>query len=131
MEQDARLVGAAALAYLGDSVLELLVRTMLVERGIYQSRKLNRMALDYVTAPKQAQAMERILPLLTEEENTVYHRGRNLDHANVPKSATRSQYLMATGFETLFGYLHLMGDRERMDVLFRAAYPAAEEILKL
>ena len=123
MEKDQRLVGAAALAYLGDSVLELLVRTMLVERGIYQSRKLNRMALEYVTATKQAEAMERILPLLTEEETTVYHRGRNLDHANIPKSATRSEYLMASGLEALFGYLHLTGDRERMETLFRAAYP--------
>ena len=123
MEKDQRLVGAAALAYLGDSVLELMVRTMLVERGIYQSRKLNRMALDYVTATKQAAAMERIMPLLTEEEITVYHRGRNLEHANIPKSATRSEYLMASGFEALFGYLHLTGDRERMKTLFRAAYP--------
>ncbi len=123
MEKDQRLVGAAALAYLGDSVLELMVRTMLVERGIYQSRKLNRMALDYVTATKQAAAMERIMPLLTEEEITVYHRGRNLEHANIPKSATRSEYLMASGFEALFGYLHLTGDRERMETLFRAAYP--------
>ncbi len=130
MEKDYRLVGAAALAYLGDSVLELLVRTMLVERGIYHSRKLNRMALDFVTASRQAAAAERILPLLTEEENTVYHRGRNLDHANIPKSATRAEYLMATGFEALFGYLHLLGDRERMDTLFRAAYPEADTLQK-
>lgn len=123
MEKDQRLVGAAALAYLGDSVVELLVRTMLVEHGVYQSRKLNRLALDYVTAPRQAEAMERILPLLSEEEATVYHRGRNLDHANIPKSATRAEYLMASGFEALFGYLHLTGNRERMQELFRAAYP--------
>lgn len=126
MENDQRLVGAAALAYLGDSVVELLVRTMLVERGIYQSRKLNRLALEYVTAQRQAKAAERILPLLTEEETTVYHRGRNLDHANIPKSATRAEYLMATGFEALFGYLHLTGDRERMQTLFHAAYPEIE-----
>ena len=126
MEKDQRLVGAAALAYLGDSVWELLVRSLLVKQGIYQSKKLNRMAQDYVTAPRQAEAMERILPLLTEEENTVYHRGRNLDHANVPKSATRSEYLMATGLEALFGYLHLVGNVERLETLFRAAYPESE-----
>lgn len=123
MEQDARLVGAAALAYLGDSVLELLVRERLVGQGIYQSRKLNRMALDYVTATKQAAAAERVLPLLTEEEITVFHRGRNLDHANIPKSATKSEYLAASGLEALFGYLHLKGDRARMTELFLAAYP--------
>lgn len=127
MEQNARLVGAAALAYLGDSVLELLVRERLVGQGIYQSHKLNRMALEYVTAPKQAAAAERVLPLLTEEETTVYHRGRNLDHANIPKSATKSEYLMASGFEAVFGYLHLQGDRARMDELFRVAYPQEQE----
>ena len=127
MEQNARLVGAAALAYLGDSVLELLVRERLVGQGIYQSRKLNRMALEYVTAPKQAAAAERVLPLLTEEETTVYHRGRNLDHANIPKSATKSEYLMASGFEAVFGYLHLQGDRARMDELFRVAYLQEQE----
>ena len=123
MEKDKRLVGAAALAYLGDSVIEVMVRTMLVEQGFYQSRKLNRMALDYVTASAQAKAAERIMPLLTEEECGVYHRGRNLDHANIPKNATRAEYLMATGFEALFGYLHLVGDRKRLQDLFHAAYP--------
>lgn len=126
MEQDPRLVGAAALAYLGDSVLELLVRERLVGRGIYQSRKLNRLALDYVTASRQAVAATRILPMLTEEETTVFHRGRNLDHANIPKSATKSEYLAASGFEALFGYLHLVGDRARMTELFRTAYPEEE-----
>ena len=127
MEKDARLVGAAALAYLGDSVLEVLVRRMLIDRGIYQSRKLNRAALEYVTATKQAAAAERILPLLCEEENTVFHRGRNLDHANIPKSATKSEYLMASGFEALFGYLYLAGEQARMEELFRAAYPDHNE----
>ena len=116
----------AALAYLGDSVLELLVRERLVGQGIYQSRKLNRMALDFVTAPKQAAAAERILPLLSEEETTVFHRGRNLDHANVPKSATKSEYLMASGFEAVFGYLHLKADHARMTELFRTAYPTEQ-----
>lgn len=127
MEKDPRLVGAAALAYLGDSVLEVLVRRMLIDRGIYQSRKLNRAALEYVTATKQATAAERILPLLSEEENTVFHRGRNLDHANIPKSATKSEYLMASGFEALFGYLYLAGEQARMEELFRAAYPDNNE----
>ena len=127
MEKDPRLVGAAALAYLGDSVLELLVRERLVAARIYQSRKLNKMALEYVTAPKQAAAAERILPLLSEEENTIFHRGRNLDHANIPKSATKSEYLMASGLEALFGYLHLIQADERMNQLFLAAYPNEKE----
>ena len=128
MEKDPRLVGAAALAYLGDSVLELMVRTMLVERGIYQSRKLNRMALDYVTAQKQAAALERILPLLTEEETDVFKRGKN-SHLTPPKSASLNEYKRATGFECVFGFLHLTGNFERIDELFRAAY--GEEMMRL
>ncbi len=127
MEKDPRLVGTAALAYLGDSVLEVLVRSRLVSLGIYQSKSLNKRALAYVTASAQAEAAERILPVLSEEEAAVYHRGRNLNHANVPKSATRAEYLMATGLEALFGYLHLLGDGERMTALFSIAFPDTEK----
>ncbi len=115
-------LNTAALAYLGDSVLEVRVRRMLVERGLASSRQLNRAALSYVTAPKQAQAITRILPLLSEEETGVYHRGRNKGHSAVPKSATVAEYRMATGLEALFGYLHLAGREDRIDELFRIAY---------
>ena len=115
-------VSTAALAYLGDSVMELCVRKMLVERGFSSSKRLNAKALEYVTAKAQAAAVARILPLLNEEEDAVYHRGRNISHANVPKSASLSEYRMATGFEALFGYLHLAGKNDRIDELFKIAY---------
>lgn len=117
-------VSTYALAYLGDSVVELCVRTMLVKRGVSSSKKLNSAALGYVTAKAQAQAVSRILPMLSEEENAVYHRGRNIGHTNVPKSASVAEYRMATGFEALFGYLHLAGRKERIDELFAVAYPS-------
>ena len=120
---DIRTASGAALAYLGDAVLELLVRTRLVEEGISSSKSLNAKALHYVRAGAQARAMERILPLLTDEENAVFHRGRNIGHTNHPKGATVGEYRNATGMEALFGYLKMTGEEARIHTLFEAAYP--------
>ena len=116
----------AALAYLGDSVIELCVREHLVREGLSSSARLNSEALEYVKASKQAEAMKNILPLLTEEEESVFKRGRNMGHTNIPKSATVAEYRSATGMETLFGYLHLLGKTERIKELFCAAYEINE-----
>ena len=115
-------MSAAALAYLGDSVIELCVRQMLVEKGVSSAKNLNSTALLFVKAEAQADAMKIILPTLSEEENGAYRRGRNIGHTNVPKSATVGQYRMATGMEALFGYLYLKGENERIDELFSLAY---------
>ena len=115
-------ISTPALAYLGDCVLELRVRETLVCRGISKSGRLNSEALHYVRASAQAEAMERILPMLTESEMQAYKRGRNSGHLNVPKNASQSQYRMATGMEVLFGFLHLTGQTERIDELFAIAY---------
>ena len=115
-------LSAAALAYLGDSVLELRVRDHLVRSGLSTAAHLNEASRAYVTAPAQAKAMLKLQPVLTEQEAAVYRRGRNNVHANVPKSATMAEYRAATGMETLFGYLHLCGQNERINQLFRLAY---------
>ena len=112
-----------ALAYLGDSVLEVCVRTYLVtERGLSTSAHLNRASLDFVRASAQSEAVGRMEPHFTEEEAAVYRRGRNMGHGNVPKSASVAEYRRATGMEVLFGYLHLTGQTERLDHLFRLGY---------
>ena len=112
-----------ALAYLGDSVLEVYVRTYLVaERGLSTSAHLNRASLDLVRATAQSEAVGRLEPHLTEEEASVYRRGRNMGHGNVPKSASVAEYRRATGMEVLFGYLYLKGQTERLDYLFRLGY---------
>ena len=115
-------VSTPALAYLGDCVLELCVRRHLVESGFSTSRNLNREALAYVRASAQAEAMKRILPVLSEVEEGYFKRGRNIGHTNVPKSATVSEYRTATGMEVLFGYLHLSGQTERIGELFEIGY---------
>lgn len=112
-----------ALAYLGDSVLEVCVRTYLVtERGLSTSAHLNRASLDFVRASAQSEAVGRMEPHLTEEEAAIYRRGRNMGHGNVPKSASAAEYRRATGMEVLFGFLHLTGQTARINRLFRVGY---------
>lgn len=128
MSIDLRNASTAALAYLGDAVLELLVRERLVELGYTSSKSLNAHALQFVRAAAQAEAMEHILPVLTEEEAAAFRRGRNIGHTNTPKSATVAQYRSATGMEALFGYLHIKGEQQRLKELFELAYPRKENI---
>jgi ribonuclease-3 family protein len=122
MSKQIEEISTAALAYLGDSVIEICVRETLVQKGVSSAKNLNAAALKFVKAEAQADAMMKILPVLTEEENAAYRRGRNIGHTNVPKSATVGQYRMATGMEALFGYLHLLERKNRIDELFALAY---------
>ena len=127
MDIDVRTVSTAALAYLGDSVIELLVRKHLVNEGYSSSKSLNAHAKKFVSAKAQATAMEKLLPHLGEEEAAFFRRGRNVGHTNTPKSATVAQYRSATGMETLFGYLYLVGKEARTEELFLIAYREGEE----
>lgn len=122
LSKNLKEISTEALAYLGDSVLELKVRELLVEQGISSSGDLNRASLAFVKASAQAAAMHKIIPLLSDDESLVYKRGRNMSGGNVPKRATMSEYRAATGMEVLFGYLHLQGKSERIGELFSAAY---------
>ena len=126
MNVDIRELSTEALAYLGDSVIEIRVREKLVRDGIGHSGELNRASLAFVKAGEQAAAMRRIIPRLSEEESLVFKRGRNMSGGNVPKSATVSEYRIATGMEVLFGYLHYAGRTERIDELFEIAYNLKE-----
>ena len=114
----------AALAYLGDSVIEVLARERLVSAGIPDSARLNLAAAKYVRATVQSDAVERILPLLDEAEAAVYRRARNVGHTNTPRSASPAEYRRATGMEALFGWLWLGGEEgnSRARELFCAAY---------
>lgn len=122
MEKPIEEMSTAALAYLGDSIIELCVRETLVKKGVSSAKNLNFSALLFVKAEAQADAMKIILPLLSEEETAAYKRGRNIGHTNTPKSATVGQYRMATGMEALFGYLYLKGEKARINELFSLAY---------
>lgn len=122
MESSLNSYSTAALAYLGDCVIEICVREHLVKSGLSSSARLNKRALDFVRAPCQAEAMKKILPHLTEEEDAIFHRGRNIGHTNTPRSSTVAEYRAATGMEALFGWLHLSGNKDRISELFRIGY---------
>ena len=119
-EQDANKISMLGLAHIGDGVYELMVRTMLCTQGHAAVGELHRLTVSYVKAPAQAQAMEKILPLLTEEETALYKRGRNAHVHGVPQGASVGEYHAATGLEALFGWLYLQGRRERIEELFTA-----------
>ena len=112
--------GPLTLAYMGDAVFELLTRERIVLAGEKPPVELNRLARGYVTAVAQSAAVERLLPLLDEDETAVYKRGRNAKSAHAPKSAGAVEYRRATGLECLFGYLYLAGRIERARALFEA-----------
>lgn len=115
---DINRISMLGLAHIGDSVYELLVRTMLCATGHQAVNDLHRQTVSYVNAAAQAKAAEKILPELTEEEQAVYKRGRNCKVNSVPHNATLGQYHAATGIEALFGWLYLKGETGRIDALF-------------
>ncbi len=119
-------VSELALAHVGDAVFELLVRQELCCVKAAPMRDLHRLTVARVNAPAQAARMEKLLPLLTPEELTVYKRGRNAHTHQAPKSASPGQYARATGLEALFGWLWLTGQIDRIAVLFAAGKEDAD-----
>ena len=119
-EQEIGALSNLGLAHIGDCVYELLVRSFLLCQGKHTNHGLHRATVEYVKAPAQALAAERILPLLDEAELAVYKRGRNSHVNSVPKHAELRDYHAATGLECLFGWLDLHGRRERINQLFSA-----------
>lgn len=121
-ENISRMLSGATLAYLGDAVLEVLVRRYLVGLGIADGGALSKLALNFVRATAQSAGMDKILPHLTEEEEYIFKRGRNAHGISIPKSASALEYRRATGMEALFAYLDLTGQSERAGELFSIAY---------
>ena len=119
-------MSSLGLAHLGDGVFEVMVRSWLCLRGKARPRDLHRATVKYVSAPAQAAAIERLLPIRTEQEADVYRRGRNTAPHSVPKAASRAQYQSATGLEALFGWLYLQGRTDRLNELFQCVMEPAE-----
>ena len=122
-QAQARQYSPLALAFLGDSVYEILVREYLVREANRPAAKLHEQKIQLVCAAFQAQAIDRLIPLLTEEEIAVYKRGRNANNT-VPRHTSAQDYHKAPGLEALFGYLHLLGEQARLEELFAAIFPA-------
>ena len=113
-QKDVNAMPALTLAYLGDCIYELVIRTVLVERGITHVSELNRAAVSYVRASAQKDIFFAIENELDEEETAVYKRGRNVKSSSCPKNASVADYHTATGFEALMGYLYAKGRTERL-----------------
>lgn len=113
-DADLRTYSPLTLAYIGDSIYDLVIRTLLVKQGNAQPNKLHKRASAMVKASAQAEIIERLLPVLTEEEMAVYKRGRNAKSYTMAKNATMIDYRKATGFEALMGYLYLKEELGRM-----------------
>ncbi|MGN0158729.1 MAG: Mini-ribonuclease 3 [Brotaphodocola sp.] len=111
---DPRTYAPLVLAYIGDAVYELLIRTKVINRGSMQVNKMHKKSAGLVKAETQANLIKILMDELTEEELAVYKRGRNAKSVTTAKHATMIDYRMATGFEALMGYLYLNGSYERM-----------------
>ena len=118
-DQDLRSYSPLTLAYIGDGVYELIIRTLLVKKGNCPVNRLHKKASSLVKAGAQSAIMEVIEEELTPEELSVYRRGRNAHSPTMAKHATMADYRRATGFEALMGYLYLKEDYTRMLTLVR------------
>ena len=118
--QEVNAISNLGLAHMGDCVFEILVRAYLCASGEKTVDKLHRDTIRMVKATSQAKFVDKLLPLLTEEELSYYRRGKNSHVHAVPKSATPAEYAKATGLEALFGALYLLGRRDRLNELFNA-----------
>ena len=114
---EAKLINPITLAFLGDAVYSLWVREQLVRSGVGKAADFQRAAGKIVSAHGQSAFLEKVLPLLTEEEDEIYRRGRNAKKATKSKNATASEYSRSTGFEAVMGYLYLIGEHERIEQL--------------
>lgn len=120
--KEARLLNPLQLALIGDAVYELYIRNYILANNLELSaHKIHIKAIGYVKAKSQSSIMHLLEEELTEEESYIFKRGRNAKSATVPKNADVRDYRMATGFEALVGYLHLIGDYERLDYVMSKA----------
>lgn len=127
-EMDPRTYSPLALAYIGDAVYELIVRTMVINHGSIQVNKMHKKSASLVNAGTQAEMIRLILEELTEEETAVYKRGRNAKSVTTAKHATVVDYRTATGFEALCGYLYLTSRLERLVTLISHGFEKIGEL---
>lgn len=129
-EIDPKQLSPLNLAYIGDCIYELMVRETVVAEANRPVAELNKESVKYVTAKAQTEAYDVIKEALTEEEATVFRRGRNAKVGHSPKSATHGEYHTATGMEALFGYLYLADREARIKELFQLITAAKNQLDK-
>lgn len=115
---DVTSMPSLSLAFVGDSIYELLVREYLCKSHTGRVGQMNKIKVDLVCCRAQAEAAKALQNVLTDEEQGVFRRGRNVNVNSTPKNASLSDYHAATGLEALFGYLYLSGREDRCRQLF-------------
>lgn len=118
-ENQANLLSVLTLAFLGDSVHTLYVRTELVKKNTGKTGTLHKATSNFVNAEHQARTFEKIFPLLTEAEKGIILRARNAKNTQSAKHASVTDYRKATGFEALLGFLYLTGQTKRLDEILK------------
>lgn len=125
-QQDIRGYSPLTLAYIGDAVYDLIIRTVVVERANRPANRLHHITVGYVSAGAQAKIVEALMDCLSEEELAVFRRGRNSKPHTTAKNASTADYMKATGFEAVLGYLYLTGRMERALALVKEGIAAAK-----
>ena len=126
-DPDIRTYSPLTLAYIGDGIYELYIRTILIKQGNCQANKLHKRASRLVKAPAQSAMVAVLESLFTPEEEAVYKRGRNAKSYTTAKNATTGEYRRATGFEAVMGYLYLTGQYHRMIDLIKIGLEALND----
>ncbi len=126
-EVDIKTYSPLTFAYIGDDVFDLVIRTIVVNKGNTSPNKLHNMVIHYVSAKAQAKMYDAINPLLNDEEQDVLRRGRNSKPHTKAKNASSADYMKATALETLIGYLYLRDDMERIFELIKIGINKIEE----
>lgn len=121
---DVRELSSLTLAFIGDAVYELFVRTKILATGNRPANRLHKIAVGYVKAKAQSDAIYKILDELSDEETEIYKRGRNTNIHTVPKNADMNDYRQATGLEALIGYLYITGKNERLNEILNLCFDA-------
>lgn len=129
-EREVNQYSPLALAFLGDSVYEKLVREKILLAANLPVSKLHTLKVSRVCAEYQSAALDKILPVLDEKETAIVKRGRNATGNTVPRHSSTADYRRATALECLFGYLQLLGRTERIDELFQIIWNMEEFIIK-
>ncbi len=117
--KDANSYSPLTLAYIGDGIFELVIRTVMISRHDTSTNRLHKKASRIVNAGFQAKLADKLKPHLTNEEKDIFRRGRNAKSHSIAKNATVHDYRIATGFEALMGYLYVSGKTDRLIELVR------------
>lgn len=121
------LLNGANLAYIGDAYYELEIRKYLLTKNITNQKKLHTLATNFVSAEGHEKIMKYLFDMLTEEEVSIYKRGRNQSVGNTRKNLNQAAYLVSSGFEAIIGYLYLINNKSRLDEIIGLAIKIIEE----